>query len=121
VFKRHKGITPAGFPDQPGASRTQREVQPKTVYFDRLDFSHGSPTHRISRRRRRGHAALSRRRHHRSFAVALLRHAGNQQRGDQHRTASAHHHRHRLAAQQATDRLTEPSTVAARICGSTTK
>lgn len=46
VFKRHKGITPQDFRTQLGASRTQREVQPKTVYFDRLDFSHGSPTHR---------------------------------------------------------------------------
>jgi AraC-like DNA-binding protein len=43
VFKQHRAITPQGFRAQLDAIRNQREVQPKTVYFDRLDFSAGTP------------------------------------------------------------------------------
>jgi len=44
VFKRHKNMTPQDFRAHLEASRTQRELQPKTVYFDRLDFTHGPAT-----------------------------------------------------------------------------
>jgi AraC-like DNA-binding protein/mannose-6-phosphate isomerase-like protein (cupin superfamily) len=43
VFKQHKGVTPQGFREKLDAKRNQRDVQPKTVYFDRLDFSAGTP------------------------------------------------------------------------------
>jgi AraC-like DNA-binding protein len=43
VFKQHKGITPQEFRVQLDAQRACREAQPKTVYFDRLDFSPGAP------------------------------------------------------------------------------
>ena len=43
VFKRHKAMTPQDFRAQLEAHRTQRELQPKTVYFDRLDYTHGAP------------------------------------------------------------------------------
>lgn len=43
VFKQHKGVSPQEFRDQLDAQRNQREAEPKTVYSDRLDFTHGSP------------------------------------------------------------------------------
>ncbi|HVU34400.1 MAG TPA: AraC family transcriptional regulator [Opitutaceae bacterium] len=43
VFKQHKGVAPQEFRAQLDAQRAQRESQPKTVYADRLDFSHGVP------------------------------------------------------------------------------
>jgi AraC-like DNA-binding protein/quercetin dioxygenase-like cupin family protein len=43
VFKQHKNVTPQEFRTQLDAHRNQREAQPKTVYFDRLDFSPGTP------------------------------------------------------------------------------
>lgn len=43
VFKQHRGVTPQAFRDQLTAARAQREEQPKTVYFDRLDYSPGEP------------------------------------------------------------------------------
>jgi len=43
VFKQHKAITPQEFRAHLDARRNQQEVQPKTVYFDRLDFSPGIP------------------------------------------------------------------------------
>jgi AraC-like DNA-binding protein len=41
VFKQHKGVTPQEFRTQIDAQRNQREEKPKTVYFDRLDYSPG--------------------------------------------------------------------------------
>lgn len=43
VFKQHKGLTPQEFRLRIESARTKRESQPKTVYHDRLDFSHGVP------------------------------------------------------------------------------
>ena len=43
VFKQHKDLTPQEYRVWLDAQRTQRDVQPKTVYFDRLDFTHGQP------------------------------------------------------------------------------
>ena len=43
VFKQHKGVTPQVYRAQLTAQRNQPEAQPKTVYFDRLDFTHGAP------------------------------------------------------------------------------
>jgi len=43
VFKQHKGMTPHEFRTQLDTERKRVESQPKTVYFDRLDFTHGRP------------------------------------------------------------------------------
>ena len=43
VFKQHKGMTPHEYRAQLDAERKRIESQPKTVYFDRLDFTHGQP------------------------------------------------------------------------------
>jgi AraC-like DNA-binding protein/mannose-6-phosphate isomerase-like protein (cupin superfamily) len=43
VFRQHKGVTPQVFRVQINALRNQRESQPKTVYADRVDFTHGTP------------------------------------------------------------------------------
>jgi AraC-like DNA-binding protein/mannose-6-phosphate isomerase-like protein (cupin superfamily) len=43
VFKQHKGMTPHEYRAQLDAHRNKVESQPKTVYFDRLDFTHGQP------------------------------------------------------------------------------
>ena len=43
VFKQHKELTPQEYRMQLDAQRMKRESQPKTVYFDRLDFTHGHP------------------------------------------------------------------------------
>jgi AraC-like DNA-binding protein/mannose-6-phosphate isomerase-like protein (cupin superfamily) len=43
VFKQHKGTAPHDHRSQLETQRTQQEEQPKTVYFDRLDFTHGIP------------------------------------------------------------------------------
>jgi len=45
VFKKHTGESPQEFRARLDQRRTQREVQPKTIYFDRVDFTHGEPTH----------------------------------------------------------------------------
>jgi AraC-like DNA-binding protein len=47
VFKRHRSVTPQEFRVQLEAQRKQRELQPKTVYFDRLDYTHGAPQTKI--------------------------------------------------------------------------
>ncbi|MBK9991615.1 MAG: AraC family transcriptional regulator [Verrucomicrobia bacterium] len=49
VFKQHKGNTPQEFRAELEAQRNRREEQPKTVYFDRLDFSPGAPHSGASR------------------------------------------------------------------------
>ena len=43
VFKQHKGVTPQEYRLQLEAHRHLQEEQPKTVYFDRLDYTHGVP------------------------------------------------------------------------------
>jgi AraC-like DNA-binding protein len=43
VFKQHKGMTPHEYRAQLDAHRNKVESQPKTVFFDRLDFTHGQP------------------------------------------------------------------------------
>jgi len=43
VFKQHKGTTPQVYRVRLEASRQAQEEQPKTVYHDRLDFTHGVP------------------------------------------------------------------------------
>jgi AraC-like DNA-binding protein len=41
VFKQHKGVPPQEYRAQLEAERSAPEAQPKTVYHDRLDFTHG--------------------------------------------------------------------------------
>lgn len=41
VFKQHKGVSPQEFREQLDAQRSRRDSDPKTVYADRLDFTHG--------------------------------------------------------------------------------
>jgi AraC-like DNA-binding protein/mannose-6-phosphate isomerase-like protein (cupin superfamily) len=43
VFKQHKGITPQEHRQHLEAARQQQEKVPKTVYYDRTDFTHGTP------------------------------------------------------------------------------
>ncbi|MEI6107094.1 MAG: helix-turn-helix domain-containing protein [Opitutae bacterium] len=43
VFKQHKGVTPQKYRSRLEAQRSGPEQQPKTVYFDRLDYTHGEP------------------------------------------------------------------------------
>ena len=43
VFKQHKSVSPQEFREQLDAQRSRREAEPKTVYADRLDFTHGTP------------------------------------------------------------------------------
>ena len=43
VFKQHKSATPQEYRAQLDAQRQRQDEQPKTVYFDRLDFTHGVP------------------------------------------------------------------------------
>jgi AraC-like DNA-binding protein len=43
IFKQHKGLTPHEFRAQLDAHRAMAETHPKTVFFNRLDFTHGQP------------------------------------------------------------------------------
>jgi AraC-like DNA-binding protein/mannose-6-phosphate isomerase-like protein (cupin superfamily) len=43
VFKQHKGMTPQDYRVQIETHRKKQEEQPKTVYFDHLDYTHGVP------------------------------------------------------------------------------
>jgi AraC-like DNA-binding protein len=43
VFKQHKSVTPQEYRVHLETQRKLQEAQPKTVYFDRLDFTHGVP------------------------------------------------------------------------------
>lgn len=43
VFKQHKAVTPHEYREQLDAQRKKPEDQPKTVYFDHLDYTHGVP------------------------------------------------------------------------------
>jgi AraC-like DNA-binding protein len=53
VFKQHKGMTPHDYRAQLEAQRKQPDQQPKTVYFDRQDFSPGVPHKKTARPPRR--------------------------------------------------------------------
>ena len=44
VFRKHTGDSPQDFRARLDAQRNEREVRPKTIYFDRVDFSPGRPT-----------------------------------------------------------------------------
>jgi AraC-like DNA-binding protein len=48
VFKQHKAMTPHEFRTQVDAQRNSREPQPKTVYSNRVDFTHGTPLRKTS-------------------------------------------------------------------------
>ncbi len=48
VFKQHKGITPQEHRQQLEAARQQQEKTPKTVYYDRIDYTHGVPARKGS-------------------------------------------------------------------------
>lgn len=41
VFKRFKGVTPHEFRSHLESMRQEREASPKTIYHDRVDFTHG--------------------------------------------------------------------------------
>ena len=43
IFKKHKGVTPQEYRAQSEAQHKRVEDQPKTVFFDRIDFTHGQP------------------------------------------------------------------------------
>jgi AraC-like DNA-binding protein/mannose-6-phosphate isomerase-like protein (cupin superfamily) len=43
TFKQHKGFTPHEYREQLDMHRAQAESQPKTVFHDRMDFTHGEP------------------------------------------------------------------------------
>jgi AraC-like DNA-binding protein len=43
VFKQHKKLAPQEYREELDAQRNQREAHPKTVYADRLDYTHGHP------------------------------------------------------------------------------
>lgn len=43
VFKQRKGLTPQEYRADLESQRRRTEEQPKTVYFDRVDFTHGVP------------------------------------------------------------------------------
>jgi AraC-like DNA-binding protein len=43
VFKRHTGLTPQEFRDQLDESHRAREARPKTIFFDRVDYTYGEP------------------------------------------------------------------------------
>jgi AraC-like DNA-binding protein len=47
VFKQHKGLAPQEYRERLDAQRREREEQPKTVYPDRVDFTHGHPPRRL--------------------------------------------------------------------------
>ncbi|BET67467.1 hypothetical protein ASA1KI_23850 [Opitutales bacterium ASA1] len=44
VFKKHTGESPQEYRSRLDEERGERESQPKTIYFDREDFTYGSPT-----------------------------------------------------------------------------
>jgi len=43
VFKKHKGESPQEFRARLDARRAEKETQPKTIYYDRDDYTHGQP------------------------------------------------------------------------------
>jgi AraC-like DNA-binding protein/mannose-6-phosphate isomerase-like protein (cupin superfamily) len=43
VFKQHKSLTPQEYRAQLDAVRQQPDAKPKTVYYNRLDYTHGVP------------------------------------------------------------------------------
>jgi AraC-like DNA-binding protein len=48
VFKRHTGLTPQEFRDQLEENRRTDEPRPKTIYFDRVDYTYGEPKPALS-------------------------------------------------------------------------
>ncbi|SDR96519.1 Helix-turn-helix domain-containing protein [Opitutus sp. GAS368] len=48
VFKQHKGTTPQEYRARLEAQRQLQDEQPKTVYHDRLDFTHGVPAEKTA-------------------------------------------------------------------------
>ena len=48
VFKQHKGVTPQEFRAQLEAARREQDKQPKTVYHDRVDYTHGTPKKKLA-------------------------------------------------------------------------
>lgn len=48
VFKQHKGLSPQEYREQLDAQRNRRESDPKTVYANRLDYTHGVPQRRAT-------------------------------------------------------------------------
>lgn len=49
VFKQHKSVTPQEFRTKIEAARNRQEEQPKTVYFDHVDFTHGEPKPKLGK------------------------------------------------------------------------
>lgn len=49
VFKQHKGVAPQEYRDRLDQQRHEREAAPKTVYPDRVDYTHGQPAPRPAR------------------------------------------------------------------------
>lgn len=43
VFKKHRGESPAEFRERLDRERRDREERPKTIYYDRVDFTSGAP------------------------------------------------------------------------------
>ena len=43
VFKQHCGESPLGFRARLDARRTEKEDRPKTIYYDREDYTAGKP------------------------------------------------------------------------------
>ena len=43
VFKKHRGESPADFRERLDRERRDQEERPKTIYYDRVDFTAGSP------------------------------------------------------------------------------
>jgi AraC-like DNA-binding protein len=43
VFKKHRGESPAEFRDRIDKARHENESRPKTIYYDRVDFTAGQP------------------------------------------------------------------------------
>jgi AraC-like DNA-binding protein len=46
VFKQHKGCAPQEYRARLDEQHNKREADPKTVYYDRLDYTHGLPAHK---------------------------------------------------------------------------
>jgi AraC-like DNA-binding protein/mannose-6-phosphate isomerase-like protein (cupin superfamily) len=60
VFKQHKGVTPHEYRVLMHTDRSKAESRPKTVYFDRLDFTHGQPSPAKGKRAKTSSAAHKR-------------------------------------------------------------
>jgi AraC-like DNA-binding protein len=45
VFKKHRGESPADFRERLDKERREQDENPKTIYYDRVDFTSGTPVH----------------------------------------------------------------------------